>query len=516
MSSPYLSGVVSAALDEFDRRNQTEAYFNDPVAWSEYMLGAHLWSRQREIAYSVMENKSVAVKAGHGLGKSWLAAMLICHWVDTRYPDVFVMSTAPSLAQVASVLWREVRTMKNLIEERYNAGIIDHKLPGKINAFNEWKTDDGSIIGFGRKPPDQKEESGVQGIHARYVLAVGDESVGLSAEMIDALANITSNTDSRRFLISNPTNPMSHTGRIFRENTGAWTLHTISVLDSPAFTGEVVPDELMDKLTGPEYVEDKKLEYGEDSARYKARVLGEFAFDVDDTLIGPEDIEKAKATEFVLDPDSRPILGVDVARFGGDSSVVYENRDGQVRFLDSWNGATTTETASRVHRIALDRGAIEVRVDSIGIGAGVADQLDIMEGRNYWLRRMDSAASSPNRLQWHNARAYWWDNVRSKLRSGAIDLDPSDETVQDELCSPKYKFNLGTGGLVIESKDDMKKRGLKSPDYADAFIFAACDPEPVTDNPLDNMRKGDRVFADPDDILGEVPYYLDVIGKVWA
>lgn len=514
--SNHLVRVVDNALDEFDRRAQSQAYFNDPAAWAEYMLGATMWSRQREIAQAVVHNKSVAVKAGHGVGKSWLAAALILWWVDTRSPDVFVMSTAPSLAQVSSVLWREIRGMKALIEERFEAGIIDHKLPGKINAFNEWKTDDGNIIGFGRKPPDNKEESSVQGLHARYVLAVGDEAVGLSDEMIDALANITSNADSRRFLISNPTNPASHVGRIFREQTGAWKLYTISVLDSPHFTDEknTMPQEVLDKLTGPEYVEDKKLEYGEDSARYKARVLGDFAFDNEDSLITPEDIENAKRTE--LDPaGQRSILGVDVARMGKDASAVYINTAGHVRLLESWSKTLTTETAMRIHRLALDHNAEEVRVDSIGIGAGVADQLEIMEGRTYTLVRMDSGAASPNRLHWHNARAFWWDNVRSKLRQGHIDIDPGDEAVQDELMTPRYSFNKASGGLVIESKDDMRKRGVSSPDLADAFVFAATDLTPDDNSPLAGLAKGTRVYSNASDILGEMPDYLSVIREVW-
>src|SRR5690606_7660449 len=100
MTNPYMTTVVDAALTEFDRRVQSDAYFHDSVAWADYMLAIRLWSKQREICVSVKDHKSVAVKAGHGVGKSFLAAVLICWWMDTRYPKVYVATTAPSTAQI--------------------------------------------------------------------------------------------------------------------------------------------------------------------------------------------------------------------------------------------------------------------------------------------------------------------------------------------------------------------------------------------------------------------------------
>lgn len=516
-TSHYLD-VVDRVIDQRERSARNQKYFYDPVAWASDICGIYLWSKQREVAGSVAANPSVACAASHGVGKSFLAAVLVCWWVHTRFPDVFVATTAPSTHQVGAILWREIRNIKRLMDERHAQGLIDSTLPGYITANNEWKLDDGTIIGFGRRPPEEKEGDAMQGIHAKYVLAVGDEAVGLSEEMIQALYNITTNEYSRRLLIANPTNPASYMGKIFKEKIAVWTTHSISHFDLPWFTEErhEVPTDVLEKLSEEDYAENMAIEFGKESARYKSRVLGEFAFDTDDTLITEADISVAIGTEIEPLRDSRPVFGVDVARFGSDYSVVYENRDGVVRFVDAWQNASTTETASRVHRLALEHGASEVRVDSIGVGGGVHDQLILMEGRNYFVRSMDSGASSPNRLRWHNARAYWWDNVRSKLRQGAIDMDPDDDKVQDELCSPRYDFNKVTGGLVLEAKDDMKKRGIKSPDYADAFVFAACDPEPVTDNPLAHLHKGDRVYADADDILGEIPYNLDIIGKVWA
>lgn len=502
--------VVEKAIGDLQRRANTEAYYNDPVGWAKNMLGVDLWSKQREIATSVVHNKNVAVKAGHGVGKSFLVAVLACWWIDTRAPNGFVASTAPSVQQIGAIVWREIRTLYNLAHQRHRDGLIDHALPGYITADNEWKMPGGIKLGFGRKPPDNKTDDSFQGIHG-FVLAIGDEAVGLNADMIDALGNITSNEGSRRVLIANPTNPGSYFATLFKEDKG-FELHTISVLDSPNFTGEIVNDLANEMLTGPAYVEQKKREYGENSPRFKARVLGEFAWDLGDTLIKPEDIAVAVDTTRFVGSTTPVILGVDVARFGDDKSVVYKNENGAIRFVSDWENEPVTATAERVHRLAIDLHATEVRIDGSGIGGGVVDVLMAHDEVNYAIIAMNPSGQSPDRKRWHNARAWWWDKFRLDLREKNLDLDPNDtnyERFTDELQSIEYKFNPQSAGLVIESKDEMKKRGQKSPDYADAAIFAAADMEYLLAN---TPQPGDRVQASPEDlvrdILNGLPEYL--------
>lgn len=481
--------ALTIVVSSMESRRNSARFFNDPVAWADYMLGATLWSKQRDLCVAMESNRNIAVKAGHGVGKSFLVSLLVCWWIDTRYPRAFVASTAPSQKQISAVVWREIRTMKQSIEERYKQGLIDHKLIGYITSNNEWKDDYGKLIGTGVRPPEQKEESAVQGIHEEYVLALGDESSGLSEEMIDALGNITSNDKSRRVLIGNPTNPGSHFAKIFKDNTGTWFLDTISLLDSPHFTDEKyeLPEEVLSRLSGVEYVEEKKRDYGEDSPRYRARILGEFAYDMGDTLIKETDVLKATDNEvFVPDGGTRRILGCDIARFGKDQSVVYmceQTPEGlkRIRLMDSWDhDARVTESANRIHRLALDYAVHEVRVDGHGIGGGVLDTLTSMDG-TYQIIDMNSNAATNDKRKWFNARAFWWDEFRREMREGLIDLDLEDERLRDELCSVEYKYSKQTGGLLIESKDEMAKRGQKSPDFADACVYTSADMSHLTD-----------------------------------
>lgn len=503
-------GIMPGALDfvisQREQRERAQGFFNDPGGWVEYMTGMRLWSKQVEIAEAMTRERNVAVKAAHSVGKSYLAGLLICWWVDTRYPHVFVASTAPSTAQISAIVWRYVRQIKTLIAQRYADGIIDHALPGYITADNQWKeADEGVLLGFGRKPPDNKEDSAFQGIHDGYVLFIADESVGLSEDMIRAGGAITANPGSCRLLLCNPTNPASYIGKLFKNQTRGWSFHTISAFDSPSFTdeGAAYDRATLNRFVGQDYVDDMANEFGEDSAPYISRVLGEFAFDMGETFITPADMATCHDVEIEPSYETRPILGVDVSGTGDDQSVIYSNHDGKVRFLARVEGASyTTDTAAAIHKIALQHYAEQVRVDAVGIGQGVVGELvRLAEGR-YHVIAMVGNASSPNKYEWRNARAYWWDSVRRGLRAGLYDIDATDQMLEDQICSVKYAYDDGstgagaTGGLLLESKKEMKKRGLKSPDYADAFVYATADLSHLFDNPLAGLKNGDTMMVE--------------------
>lgn len=508
-----LGSVVKQATAELAARRQREKFFNDPSAWAEYMLGVRLWSKQREVCNSLADNKSVAVKAGHGVGKSYLSAILICWWIDTRYPNVYVATTAPSTAQINAIVWREVRRMKADVAKRYKEGKIDHDLPGYITADAQWKDDDSNLLGFGRKPPENKEDSAFQGLHDGYVLAIGDEACGLSGEIIGALGNITSNANSRRLLIANPTNPASYFATLFEGDKG-WKLQTISVLDNPNFTdeGKTMSADALSKLSDQSYVDAMAQEYGENSARFKSRVLGEFAFDIENTLFTPEVIEKGHQTEIEPVGAEAPRLGVDVARMGKDSTAIYMYHEGRVRFVDEWVKAPATESMNRVDRWARELGVCEVRVDASGMGGPMVDQLALLSDGLYRVVEMVGNRRSPDNRRWLNGRAWWWDNVRKRMSDGELDIDPEDTKLADEVLSVQYLF-ANTGGLQIESKESMAKRGVKSPNRADAMIYAAADFGVDFDDPLAQLSPGDRIKLGAADILGDLPLMYELMGR---
>lgn len=576
----FLKTLLPFVQEGLDKEVTKNRYFDDPALWAKEVLGLDLWEKQQDIATDIATGpkKSIAVRAGHGVGKSFLAGILACWWIDTRpIQFVFVASTAPSADQVSTILWREIRKFHALSHERHNeykrlreAGkdtgtLPDHPLPGYITQQNKWMDDLGNVIGQGRKPPDHKEDA-FQGIHAEYVLALGDEAVGLNANMIDSLSNITSNAKSRRLLIANPTNPNTRLGEIFSMKPNsegvvageAWSKHHISVLDSPNFHGGGLCDcerhrgqphglgmsvQAMDSLTDQSYVEEKELEYGRNSARFKSRVLGEFAYDEGNVLFDAYTLAQAMDAECFIPEDFETVLGVDVGRsINGDSTYIYafttgvlyeweevrsEGADGtpiydrvrgavsdrvggRLRYVDHFRGVPlvdryektgekTIGQATLIHQHAIELQAIEVRIDKGGLGVGLVDGL---MGLNpaYDVIEMISGSASPNIHSWQNNRAFQYDQMRKRMAAGEIDIDPDDDFLIKQLEDILFESKDPYGQMLIESKDSMKKRGAKSPDAADAAWYACADLTFLRD-PVRRMKKGEVVRLDPFQML---------------
>jgi hypothetical protein len=503
-----LLDVVERAEVELLVKARKRRYFNDPVLWASDYLGIKPWSAQAEVAMSLVDNKNVVVKAGHEVGKSWLAGLLICWWVDTRWDlpgGCFVVSTAPSTRQINAIVWREVRKFYNLAKKRYNEGKVDHPLPGYITSDAHWRLPDGIELGYGAKPPDSADKDtgndSMSGIHARYVLAVGDEAVGLSKGLIGDLANITSNATSRRFLILNPTNPLAYVASIFKRRLKGWKTFTISVFDSPNFHGrgicdpercknytkhqemepyEGFPVEVLETLVDQSYVDDMAEEHGVESATYISRVLGEFAWDMGFTLIRPEDIAKALDCEIVPSIDSRAVLGVDVSRSKrGDKNTVYKWHDGKLRFVDDWNDPNAMNTAERINKLALDNAVSEVRIDGVGLGGPIADRLRQLAAGRYEVYEILGNNPSPDIDRWANFRGWGWWSFQDRLSKGLIDIDGEDEKLQEQLMGVELKKRTtGKDNILLESKEEMAKRGVHSPDHADAAVYSSLDLNP--------------------------------------
>ena len=138
-------------------------------------------------------------------------------------------------------------------------------------------------------------------------------------------------------------------------------------------------------------------------------------YDIEDSLILPGDVETACLTE--RERIGRPVLGVDVARFGADRSVVYLCVNGVVRFVDSWAKTDLVHSAQRVHDLALREGAHAVAIDCDGIGGGMFDILNSYANRTYDILAVRGSMSSPDRGRWHNYRSYMWDSFRYRFAS---------------------------------------------------------------------------------------------------
>lgn len=502
--------IALRALEDMREKAKAKEYRNDPEKFVNDVLGKRWYSKQREIAQAFLKNQRVAVKSGNGVGKSAIVADLITWVVATHDPkDTLCIVTAPTLSQIEKVIFAYLKANKTLAASR------GFDLPGRITETLAWKLDGemgSEFLVFGKRPADRDIISSFQGTRRTTTYVFMDEAGGLPSEMFVAAEAVATGLDSKILAIGNPDHLGTEFFRIFTDKRFSqdWHTMTINVLDLPTFTGErVYSDEVLQKtllagLTSVEWVEHKKRAWGEDSGRYKAKILGEFPDVADNSFFGQLAIDKGTDADIVDDHNVRPVLGVDVARFGDDESVIYVNRGGRVRLADSWGKVDTVVSARRVHQFAMGVDAAEVRVDASGIGGAVFDMLESLDefaDKRYVLIGIDGAARSPDPAQWANARAYNHDSLRKQLMDGQLDIDFEDNELRDQLLMVTYRFN-NRGAVQITPKDELRGVMGGSPDRLDACIYACTDLGWLFGKDENRLEKGDRVMFDPADLLG--------------
>lgn len=468
-------GIGSIALDRlFPPRSP---YLDDPALWVHDKCGRCLWSKQVEILNSVRDNRMTAVQSCHGPGKSFTGSGTVAWWLDHEVHQLgsaFGVTTAPSWPQVEAILWREIR-------RRFN----EANLRGRITLDCQWhmgmdgaKRGDSSeeMIGMGRKPADYDDDT-FQGIHARYFLAVLDEACGIPESLWNSVLALVTNENARVLALGNPDDPNSRFAQVCKPGSG-WNVIKISVWDTPLFTGEdhcavcgkKLPEEMLESLVSPQWVEDRRRDFGEGSPIWVSKVEGEFPDVSDEYLISPTLIEYCNGVDLPGLELGR--YGADIARMGADKTVVYRNRGGQIRLTDSWGKHDTMQTAGRLINILRQHGnnikKMPMNIDIIGVGAGVFDRL---REQRYNVAPFQGSQRAVDPTKFKNRRAEVWWRFREMMENGEIDLDPNDEVLATQLQSVKWGID-SSGKVWLESKDDIRDRGLPSPDHADAAVLS--------------------------------------------
>lgn len=429
----------------------------DPVEWIGEQLGAELWSKQREIGQSVVANRYTAVQSANGCGKSFTAGRLAAWWVASHpIGEAIVVCTAPTGRQIDAVLWPEIR-----------AAHTRGQLPGALTR-NEWRVGP-TLVALARKSTDfvdsERAASTFQGIHRRYVLVILDEASGIQPWLWQAVNALTTAETARVLALGNPLDPASRFAEVCAPGSGWHTIH-VSAFDTPAFTGEEVSARVLEVLPSQTWIDEIARDYGEASPAYRSRVLGEFPDLSDDGLVSAAWVREAQDRE--LEAKGQAVLGVDVARTGDDETVILRNQGGRVRLAHAARGADLMATTGKVARLLAEDPEAHAVVDAIGIGAGVVDRLREQrldaEGFN-----SSERADKPDRFANRRAESYW--TLREELREGRLDLDPDDDRLASQLLTIRWQVN-SSGKVQIESKDSMRRRGVSSPDRADALAMA--------------------------------------------
>ncbi len=433
----------------------------DPVTFTRTILRKDTWESQGRILCGVANHQRTAVKACHSSGKTFVAAAAALWWI-TAHKDGIVVTTAPTWNQVRLLLWGEIRKTVAGMKGFYPVQPNQTELRLGPNRY---------AIGI-----STNEGVNFQGFHGK-VLIIMDEAPGIEGDIWEAIEGIRAGGDVRVLALGNPVIASGPFYDAFTTNRQGWNTITISAFDTPNLSGVTLdqllemPDEELSHnprpyLTTRRWVREKYHEWGPGNPLWDSRVLGNFPSQSDDSLISLAWIEAAVKREGKK--TGKLTAGLDVAGPGEDETVL-KIRDGNVLIhSEAWSKADARGEVLAALRPYKDRLAV-LNGDTVGIGYNFLLHL---ADNGIPVKHINVGSSPRDTEKFANLKAeiYW--ALRDRFQNGEIAglSDKRDERLMGQLAGIRYKQDH-RGKIVIESKEDAGKRGVKSPDRAEALML---------------------------------------------
>lgn len=432
-----------------------QRFKDDPEFFHREVLGHEPWGKQVEISLSIRDHRNTTIRSNNGSGKTYHMAREALRFLYAYGPDAVVINTAPTWTQVENQFWRNLRDAYN--KARYPLG--GHLLKTKLDIDETW-----FALGIAN---DEHNMEGFQGWHAKSMLVIFDEASGISPKIYEAALGAMAGGHTVRFvLIGNPTQNSGPFYDSFKDPT--FNKIHISAFDTPNVQAKA---QIVPGLVTWEFVEEVRKKYGEDSDVYRVRVLGEFPQRASDTLISIDLIERAFMADRELINQDDHCIGLDPARFGDDDSAFVERQGNKAGVLEVVNGNDTMQLAGKAARYLREKPTTSLYIDVIGLGAGIFDRLREQPDIADRVFGVNVAGKPRDEAEFINIRVESWVNVRDWLRDAVLEKHEGFY----ELAQPKYKI-ASSGKLQLESKEDMKKRGVASPNVGDALALTLSRP----------------------------------------
>ncbi|MEK5165994.1 DEAD/DEAH box helicase family protein [Paenibacillus sp. FSL R5-0527] len=442
-------------------------YRRNPVLFCQEMLRFYPDEWQAETLMDIAESRLVSVRSGQGVGKTGVEAATAL-WFLACFPYPKVVCTAPTRQQLHDVLWAEISkwqskspVLKRIL--KWTKTKIYMK-----NYEERW---------FATARTATKPEN-MQGFHEDYMLFIVDEASGVADPIMEAILGTLSGEFNKLLMCGNPTRTSGVFYDSHNKDRADYRTRKVSCLNSPR--------------TSKENIAMLKRKYGEGSDVWRVRVEGEFPRGESDTFISLEAAEFAKDEVRLEAKGTKLYVGVDVARFGDDETCIYGRIGGKVvksHFHHKQDTMTTTGWVLRlIDEVKSERSdieEIEIRIDDSGIGGAVTDRLnEINEEKDlgYIIVPVNNGSSAEDE-HYGNLGSELWGQIKEMLEEnmsnyilgvpGVLEL-PDDEKLIAQLTTRKWRMG-SNGRIYLERKEDMKKRGLQSPDRADSFVLAFAD-----------------------------------------
>ena len=462
-------------------------YADNPVDFVEDVIRARPDRHQKDILNSVAQYPMTSVRSGHGIGKSAVESWLAIWFLTTRpYPKI--PCTAPTQHQLWDILWAEIAKWL-----RSNPALSQELIWTKEKVYMRGHPEEWFAVGRTAVKPDA-----LQGFHADHVLYIIDEASGVSDDIFEPVLGALSTEGARLVMCGNPTKITGFFYDSFHKSRSAYNTIHVDGRDSSR-----VDQDFIDKIIDI---------FGEDSVVFRVRVAGDFPRALPDSFIPMEWAEKAsEAKAPTIERAERVDIGVDVARYGDDSSVLSPVLDKKVQeqpeiYHHNDTMELTGKTVQLIKKYARLQpwAEVHVKIDCDGLGVGVYDRLcelkdQIVDEVEAWRAKQYERAdpddtpprfsleivechfggeggtvSDEDPIEYQNSTGVMWGAVREALRLQSIKLWPDDKQIS-QLSNRKYVVN-SAGKIELERKEAMKKRGLSSPDMGDALALALYDP----------------------------------------
>lgn len=445
-------------------------YQRNPVLFAREVLQFESDDWQKRALMDLAESSKVAIKSGQGVGKTGLEAVALL-WFLCCYPYPRIVATAPTKQQLHDVLWSEASKWLS-------------KSP-LLSVILKWTKTHIYMIGnetrwFAATRTATKPEN-MQGFHEDNMLFIVDEASGVADSIMEAILGTLSGENNKLLLCGNPTRTSGIFYDAFHADCSLYRYYTVSSRTS--------------SRTNKSNITSLERKYGKNSNVVRVRVDGEFPEQEEDVFLSLSSLEQnmmlEQPEEFLI---KRIALGVDVARYGSDETVIAKNVEGVITLPCCFRGQSLMTTVGKIvllyREILKDfpsyGGKIYVNLDDCGLGGGVTDRLEEVK-REEKLNRMvivpvNAAAKVPeDRIEEGNHKGkaadlyddmttYLWGTVREQLFAESLWLQNDNDLIAQFSCR-KY-WLTSRGKIRLESKEEMKKRGLPSPDRADAVALS--------------------------------------------
>lgn len=405
----------------------------------------------------------LAVASGHGIGKSALVAWIIL-WAFTTLPDTRGVVTANTETQLKTKTWAELGKWFNLFIGREHFTLTATALLSKDPTRERtWRID---MIAW-----SERNTEAFAGMHnkGKRILVIFDEGSAIPDVIYQVTEGALTDADTEiLWLVCG--NPTRNTGR-FRDlfaggpHAKGWKTKQV--------------DSRTVAITNKVDIENKIAAYGEDSDYIRIRVKGMFPRHGEMEFISAADVEAAMLRSVTTAYTDPLALGVDVARYGSNESVIFirKGRDARTIPAQIYRGLNTVELATRVQQAFETYHADGIFIDGGGVGGGVVDQcrhmhlfcFDVQFGAK---DDIGGSATGNDGERYANKRAAMWGALRAWIKTGAL---PPDPELKAQLIGPTYTYNV-RNEILLESKEEMMKRGVESPDRADALALTFAYP----------------------------------------